>query len=411
MKKLIYYFAVALMSIFNGQIFATDYVLNGHADIVAFVNAGTGVKENIGKLTIYGQDVTQADFNSIADRVNSCGTVTFENFTNGTGWSDANSVGGIGGFFNNIICKGGIIFRNCKYMTWPDGFNDATNNIKHVYGDLIFDHTNFAQPGVDGWSENLLWAGVEQVDGDFIFTHYTNKMGHGTNGYKLKKVGGNFEVSHPIQGGNTTDNAVWSWETGFQNLETVGGKFTIDGDNFTVGGNSLKVWTLDCLSKITSIGGDVKIVNLPGVGVSGTGNWPYGYCYVRYLIDAGVIDYAHHNVILNDTIAPIDLVSLGGCADGVTPDNPPVTLPIKLTGLSDLKNSITKVQVANNTLKIDSKVDLSKVEVFSVTGSCLLNFSNVPAGISAHSISSISNGIYLIKLISNKISAVYKVIK
>lgn len=416
MKKLIYYVAIALMFSVNAPLFAlTDYVLNGHAQVAAFVAGGTGVRENIGKLTVYGTDVTQTDFNSLADRILSCGTVTFENFTAGTKIDDKVSVSDIGPFFLNVTCKGGIIFRNCKYMVWTNGINKDGHALTHVYGDFIVDNCNFAQPGVDGWAEDLFWGGIVQVDGDFILTHFNNRFVHGSStGYKLKKVGGNFEISYPVSGGNTVDNACWSYETGFQSLQTVGGNFTINGDNFAVGDVHLKIWSLDCLTNISSIGGDVKIINLPDLGVGGQGSWPYGYCYVRYLIDAGIIDYAHHNVQIGDVKGgtQIDLTTLGGCSDGINPDTNPIALPIKETGFNDLKSSITEISLTNSILTIDSKTDLSKVEVFNLTGANLIQFLNVPAGISSHSISSLQKGVYVIKLTStdNKTGA-YKVIK
>jgi len=83
-----------------------------------------------------------------------------------------------------------------------------------------------------------------------------------------------------------------------------------------------------------------------------------------------------------------------------------------VTNINDLKNSITNVYVTNGTLIIDSEVNLSRVEVFNLTGLRLLQFSNVQAGLSSHSVSSLMNGAYVIRLTTvNNNAAVYKVIK
>jgi hypothetical protein len=400
MKKLIYYVAVALMFLFNAQLFAqTDYVLNGHDEVVAFVAGATGVKETVGNFTVSGADVTQTDFNSLADRVGIVsGTVTFHDLTQPGTLADGTTVSYCGPFFQNVTVQGGMVFRNCPYLTFPEGITDHYTKIN---GDFIVDNCPISFPDIDGWGTTTFFGSFTEVTGNFIITNCPGRFVT-TSAQALTTVGGNFEISNP-----TNKN---SWELGFKNLKTVGGNFTIDGNNL----EQLQWWSLNPLTSLESIGGDVKIVNMPGMGISGQGGTPFGYCYVRYLIDAGIIDYAHHDVQIGNVKggSPIDLATLGGCSDGITPDNPPVVLPPKLTTLIDLKTSINKVNIVNETLTVDSRVDLSKVELFNLTGSSLLQFSNVPAGVSVHSVSSLMTGVYFIRLAtSDNKSTVYKVVK
>jgi len=404
MKKTIYYVLVALMLFtVNTNLFAlTNYVLNGHNEVIAFAAGGSGTKEAIGTLTVYGQDVTQADFNTIADRVLSCGTVTFENFTNGTGWEDANSVGDIGPFFLNVTCNGGIIFRNCPYMTWPNGFNKDGFMIRHIYGDFIIDNCSLAWSGVDGWAADLFYSGLEEVDGDFIITNYHGKFNL-TSGQSLTKVGGNFEISNP----NPTDgNVIWSWELGFINLKEVGGDFTIDCTTRP----DVHYETLTPLASLESVGGNVKIVNMNNIQISGQGATPYGYCYARYLIDAGIINYAEKTVQLGFTDALIDLATLGGCSDGITPEAPPAPLPV--TALNGPKEATSKISLTDRTLNIESKDALKKVELFDLSGKSLLQFFNVEAGVTPLNVSQLKKGVYIVKLSTvNYDVSVHKIVK
>ena len=390
MKKLIYYVPVSLMLFsFNTKAFSTDvdYVLNGHDEVQAFVDGGTGTKETVGNLTVKGADVTQADFNSLADRVGTVnGTVTFEDLTHPGSRDDGTTVSACGGFFSNVIINGGMVFRNCPFLTWPDGISGKTR----VDGDFIVDNCPISWPEIDGWASTTFFGGFTEVTGDFVLTNCGGKFNHNAAA-ALTKVGGRFEISNPTN--------PWSWEMGFKNLAYVGGDFIIDGNNL----KDLQWWTLDCLASMQFIGGNVKILNTPNIHIDGRGDYPYGLCYPRYLIDAGVINYAEKDVQIGFTGELIDLATLGGCADGINSDVTPADLPVKTTALNGPeKEATSKISLTDRTLNIESKDALKKVEIFDLSGKSLLQFSNVEAGVTALNVSLLKKGVYIVLLTTTK---------
>ncbi|ART80885.1 hypothetical protein [Oceanisphaera avium] len=298
-----------------------DVYLDGSQAIENFVAAGAGKKEAVGNLTITGA-VSQSAFDKLYHRILSVeGTVSFLNLTK----EMASPVTGVGSFFKNITCNGGIKFINAPAITWPDHFNRGQDghgnpmpdNMTHIKGDFVFDRCNMAFSGNDGWYKRLFFSGIKRVDGDFIITNFHQILNE-TSGMALEYVGGNFEISFPV--GHGRDR---SYEFGFLNLKEVGGNIYVDGFSTE---NKTKWQSLTFLASIEKIGGSVKIINLPHVNISGKGKHPYGWCYVRYLIDKGIIDYPKQTVEIGNQPG-MKLSNLGGCSDGVHPDNPPKPLP------------------------------------------------------------------------------------
>lgn len=319
-----------------------DIHLAGSKEIESFIAAGSGKREAVGNLTITGA-VSQTAFDKLPKRILAVnGTVTFINLVKDM----PNPVAGVGSFFEHITCNGGIKFINAPALTWPDHFNRGQDgngnpipdNITHVKGDFVFDRCNMAFSGNDGWYKRLFFSGIKRVDGDFIITNF-HQILNATSGMALEHVGGNFEISFPT--GHARSR---SYEFGFLNLKTIGGNIYINGATNDQGETQWR--SLTFLASLESVGGDVKIINLPKVNISGQGSNPYGWCYVRHLIDNGVINYPERTVEIGNE-PRIKLSNLGGCRDGIHPENPPQPLPgpiefDSITALSanDFLNSI-----------------------------------------------------------------------
>jgi hypothetical protein len=150
-------------------------------------------------------------------------------------------------------------------------------------------------------------------------------------------------------------------------------------------------------------------------GGSGDDYKGYGFCWIRFLIDEGIIDYAKNEVKLSNYHAskrggvlnqelPIDLATLGGCDDGITPDQYPKDLPEK--GSASVFTPEGRIEFArvyasrDGLLNITSEVDLEKVEIIDLAGKVAMASFNLSAGKERIPVSSLAAGVYVVKLTS-----------
>jgi hypothetical protein len=388
--------------------------LNGHAAVDAFYNGNSGRQVLNGDLILKG-NLLKEDGVKISARISKItGSIFLENLTpqagdDGICWG---WLGAIEWISNNGATNGSLVIRNSSGVTWES--NQSLALIKKVNGDFILDNTDMAAPGNQWWSPDELYGNIEEITGDFIVKDFITEWGQNWMN-KLKRIGGDFYFS--IHNGST-------WYPPLKDLEYVGGNFTMDG---TDSGNNM--WGVDFFANVEHLGGDVTIVNFPRLRdyffPINDGHPSYAFCYVRYLIEQEIIDYACHDVILNayeyltGDDAPYGRVNLelvGSCydGDGNHATTTPAPLPAKKTpeecGITSINNQINLKPAASAYIfdgyLIIKGDDLKKVELFDLTGKLILKTkkTSVP-------VSQLPHGVYLAKLkTSNGIQTV-KVVK
>ncbi len=214
-----------------------SYVLNGKAEIEAFVNAGV-TDEVVNNLTITGDDVDSGTLGSIIQRVHTVkGTLTLENIgykspSDGWGISTENFLsffthngifeGSIvmrniagdainpNGFVNMDEIKGSLIIENCAgfCMHWTDVATEnfqGLANIRKIGGDM-----KFINSGVDSWYDGGAWANLEYVGGDFVLEDLPH-LYYMHNMMNLTYIGGDLVIKdcHSFWGLNGFENLTW----------------------------------------------------------------------------------------------------------------------------------------------------------------------------------------------------------
>lgn len=239
-----------------------DYVLNGKAEVDAFISNVTGEKVEVRNLTVKGHDVNDAVLSSLAAKISAVlGTLTFDGIgsENTSDWLNTNS------FVSNVDCRGSIIFRNISNIVNPNGFVAYTA----IEGDFIIENCpNFA---VADWVTSL--SSISEVKGDFILRGVNRLAGSVFN--SLVKVGGDFEIS-----GMTN---VWSLKNGMQ-IRQIGGDLVLK--------DNPSLWSLHGFEKLIHVGGSVAITNnnpkLPISSGNVDGDDCLGLCLIKDLKDMGV---------------------------------------------------------------------------------------------------------------------------
>jgi len=446
MKKNVFLF-LALMLLFSMKGFADDYKFTSHAEIQSFVNAVPfGTQYDADNLYVTGSDVSQQDIDDLQACFSSVNVkLTFKDLTYpGDGNNDgSDAVVHFDNFLDAVEQNGGIVITNCPNLDFygggSAGFIGAGKIPKHVKGDLILDSIPIPFPGFQGWPGNQSFGDIEEVDGDLIIgSRYGNQQFMGgfwddthttyTDGSfeKLQRVGGSFRLY--------MTGRPWIWDIPAPALTYIGGDFEMRGpsereeggktilagqfydsgsisvDNPT-GMVNLAVWSLIILQNVTDIGGDVTIVNCPNIQIGQSGDWGgTGYCYLRYLIDMGYIDYYNcHNVTLGMENDPLDLSSFGGCLwgsgdeqdDPSTPDRDPSCAPSAIPAVQQPVNNFATVQptYVQDNLTIESATGLAKVDVIDITGRIVKTFPDVASGKNSLPLSNLSNGIYLVRMV------------
>jgi len=452
MKKNVFYL-LTLMLFISIKGFAQNYFFTSHAAIQNFYNSFNvaGGRIDADTLWVTGGDVTQNDINDLESCFKTVNKLLrFEGFTLlSDEKNDDAGVRHLDSFLANVTLNGSIVLKNIPNLGWggPQGFMGDGLLPAHVKGDLILDSINMQFPGYQGWSDTESFGNIEQVDGDLIIgSRYSNQAFNTSSFTQLQSVGGSFKLY--ITG------TPWIWNIPALKLVSIGGDFEMRGpepgmfnDDGTFNPNGqgnqqagcfglddkgvpirLALWAVDILKNVQSIGGNVTIVNCPAIQIGEGSNDGHsegtGYCYVRYLIDTGVINYACQNVILGWEDEPIDLSAFGPCLwnDGNNQDDPAGD-PLPDKDPNCAQNGIPTVKAApafatvqptyvKDNLNITSTTDLAKVDIIDIAGRTVKSFTAFTADQKSLPLSNLTNGIYLVRLISvnNEVQTV-KIIK
>ncbi|MCD7974031.1 MAG: T9SS type A sorting domain-containing protein [Candidatus Azobacteroides sp.] len=409
MKRVNYIIGILLLSGASCvNIFAQQsYVLNGLAELQAFNDGATSPteKEVVQDLTIRGEDITQTAFNAVTDRVKEVlGTLTLENLTYGDGLEGSESVMN---FYRgdeetgeyDLPIKGGLVIRNCPHLKWPDG---GLLQFVDVPGDFILEKTQLPTPWGEGWEGNS-FKNLRTVGGDLILRNFDRISG--SSFPNLASVGGTFELSYP--------RSPWSWDINDCPITRIGGDLIINGmpDPASLPWpDEVEEWLFENLQgfkNLRHIGGNVRIINCPRMAISGGWEGRYDYCWIRYLIDEGYIDYANYDVVLGYEDEPVDLAIVGGCFDGVTEEDPPYPLPEKNTkGIHNAGEgnslSIYPNPIVGNTVIVQINNLIQKVEVIDLTGKCILAAADVNSVETTLDVSALGKGYYILRVTTGK---------
>jgi hypothetical protein len=397
MRKI--YFLVVAMLLSSVAGFAEDVVLRitNHAEAQAFINGGAR-RETVDVLFVTGSDLDQADIDGLEGRIKTVNKeLRFENLTN----PDADLA--FESFFSNVELGGSIIVNNVPYANaWHALGQGALPRV--INGDLIIDWIPAPWPGVNGWADNTSFGEIEEVKGNLVIGSRYELQKFNTSSFtKLKKVGGDFRL---ICTGSTS-----IWNVNAPELKYIGGDLEVRGpEGGMIGAAIFQWWNTEILKNVEYIGGDVTWVNCPRIpiGQGNEGNDGTGWCFIRYLIDAEVINYACHDVVLGWEDEPINLSVLGGCMYGFGDemDDPPATLPAKdpdcTSGIKAVKPvdfAVVRPTYVKEDLFVDSPFALSKVEIVDMAGKIVMSVSPFTDKLT---ISQLPKGVYLVKLTSSK---------
>lgn len=277
-----------------------NYVLNGKAEVDAFVNAGI-TNETVNNLTVTGDDIDSATLRSIIKRVSTVkGTLTLENlgYTNADNWGC-----GTDGFLefltHNGVFDGSIVMRNIAGNAMnPNGFI----NMEEVKGSIIIENC----PG--------------------FCMHWTNVKNEDYQGLaNIRKIGGDMKF---------INSALNSWYNGgaWAHLEHVGGDFVLEGlphlyfmqdmKNLTYIGGELVIkdctsfWGLNGFENLTWLGGNVLISNYGKLQLKNgvvDDNDCRGLCLLRDLMDNRIMNQSATVTIVKDDNV-IDFSTVKSCS-------------------------------------------------------------------------------------------------
>ncbi len=246
-----------------------SYVLDGKAEIEAFVAAKGSEKETVNNLTIKGSDVDDAALQSIVERV---GTVNGDLELNSVGTSDIwiNTEN----FIDKITFNGGFIFRDIPASINLNAFRK--DQFKTIKGDVIFSNCPNAKLGNDGWKP---FCNTEKIEGSFSLDTFTGFNGESIA--SLVYVGGDFILKNGSSfwhlGGKTAD------------LDYIGGDLVIE--NCSGFGEDSK-YCFYGLHALTHIGGNVVLNGISGymtTNETDLANQKASLCVLRDYATSGVL--------------------------------------------------------------------------------------------------------------------------
>lgn len=411
MKHLFYYVFATLIMLHLGiqSTSAIDIVLKSKAEVIAYIENPDSPSE-VDNFTIDAPDLDRATFNSIPNKLLKVnGTFSMINLTHykdTPSFNDPETINGLMPFFGAVELKGGLVFKNCPYIAFPgNAFKNDVNMLTVINGDLIIENCkNFPHPATADWKPEDSYGIVEEITGDYIIRgsgkNFTNRSLQ-----SLRRVGGDFIIANPQLKQNNMNRL------GCFNLTEIGGDLIIDGmsTNLETGEPNTDIIcsfkSLTCFQSLEKVGGDVKILNCPFItdyGNTSDDQDNYGYCFIRYLIDEGIIDYANHDVQLGASDDLKDLALLGGCFDGGFQDPSDyeiIDLPDKTTALHIYKNDLdAQAIILDNTLIINTSVNIAKAEIFDTNGCMLMRYSDIAKGNTSFDVSTLTRNIYIVRL-------------
>lgn len=217
---------------------ARSYVLNGEAELRAFVDAEIAEKETVYDLTVLGEDFTQATLRDIDNRVAAIeGTLTFTDLNTVDGsWFDTDQC------LENINMRGSIVFRNIECSINPNGLNSWTT----IPGSVVIENCPGFRTSFDGWRP---FTNVTEVGGD------VKLIGPFETGLSadfmptVRTIGGDFHIEG-------IDERFWEYRS--ETLTEIGGDLVIrDCAVFCNGGAAFYGF-----SHLTRLGGNV-IIDVP----------------------------------------------------------------------------------------------------------------------------------------------------
>lgn len=254
-----------------------SYVLNGKAEIEAFVAGKGDEKETVNNLTIMGSDVDDSALQSIVSRVGTInGTLTLDGVSTDGQWINTEN------FIENMNCKGSFVFRNIAAEVNANVFRKE--QFRTIHGDLIFEDCPKAHIGNGGWRP---FDGVERIEGSLKLNNVGGLNGETIAG--LQYVGGDFILSNI--------SAFWHLGGKTADLAYIGGDLVIE--NCQGFGEDSK-YRFYGLHSLTHIGGNVILNGISGymtTNETDLANQKASLCVLR--------DYATSGVLSSDAVVYI----------------------------------------------------------------------------------------------------------
>lgn len=257
-----------------------SYTLDGAEDVLEFCEFLPNPKEEVVNLTVKGTDVTDELMAAISGRVSTVqGDLVWENV----------GATGTAGFFDAIVCQGGITFRDCASLKDLSGLGGITA----VGGDLTVENCQALGQG---------FGALETVSGTLKLQNSSLSIGEGASFGALKSIGGSLLVS----------------DNGENFTSFKGAVLTSVANDISITGNS-SLTSLAGIDRLTLIGGDVIITDNGDIPlISDAEN--VGYCIVREYLNKNTIS-STANIRLGSSDALIDISTLPAC-DGSMPGDP-----------------------------------------------------------------------------------------
>lgn len=416
MKRITYFLFAGAMLCSMTALAQDDVTIDGYDQFIEFRDTYTGTPIEVNNLTIKNVVVTPetAGFEGYATDVEAMNALFATlpealSVVNGTLTLENMKLGDLH-WFPNIEFKGGFHFKDLPELVWIQGFSGAGEEAESenwptrtvVNGDFIIENCpQIAFPEIDGWRSTLWFGGFERVEGDFIIDTFDGELTYNTAA-NLEYVGGDFVLRNPVR-----MNDKQSWEMGFRSLKTVGGNLEVDGNmahrivKDSVGNDVqdyIAWWSLTFLGALESVGGDVRIVNIPNMQIAGQGEYPFGFCTVKYLAELGVFDVCK-KIEIGFTEPYGELINLdeiGSCPDGSTVGE---AMPLDRSfcesgiGMHLQDDLFANVFVTNNVVTIECEDAIAEGVIYNLTGDAVKTFNEKQVDIN-----DLPQGIYLVKL-------------
>lgn len=246
-----------------------SYVLNGKAEVEAFVAGKGEEKETVKNLTITGSDVNDSVLQSIVARVGTInGTLTLDGVGVEGEWINTEN------FIDNMNCNGSFVFRNIEADVNANVFQKE--KFKTIHGDLIFENCPKAHIGNGGWKP---FCNIEKIEGNLKLNNVSGLNGETIA--SLQYVGGDFCLSNIGSfwhlGGKTAD------------LTYIGGDLVIENCGGFGEDSKYRFYGLHAL---THIGGNVILNGISGymtTNETDLANQKASLCVLRDYAESGVI--------------------------------------------------------------------------------------------------------------------------